>query len=145
MSVNVVILAAGQEHDGSIRAGQRLFSLKESMARAELWLLPRELQIRPSRQRGLDRVRLVADDDDDRGGGKGIRGAKNVLDQGQAARGVQNLGKTGFHPRSLACRKDDQMERIHRRFRARPRPCPAGASVRSRNSSAERSGSRSGS
>ena len=40
---------------------------------------------------------------------------------------------------------DDEMERVHRRFRARPRPCPAGASVRSRNSSAERSGSRSGS
>ena len=87
----------------------------------------------------------MADDDDDGGGGQGIGGAKDVLDEGQAARGVQNLGKTGFHPRSLACRKDDEVERVHRRFRARPRPGPAGASVRSRNSSADRSGSRSGS
>ena len=39
---------ARQEHDGSIRALQRLFSLEESMARAELGLLPRKLQIRPA-------------------------------------------------------------------------------------------------
>ena len=60
----------------------------------------------------------VAHDDDDRCGGKGIGGAKNVLDQRQAARSVQNLGKAGFHPCSLAGRKDDQVERVHRRFRA---------------------------
>ena len=66
------------------------------MARAELGLLPRELQIRPSRQRGLHGVGLVADDDHDRGGGKGIGGAKDVLDQRQAAAACRTLGRRDF-------------------------------------------------
>ena len=136
---------AGQQNDGPCLTGKRLFRLKQGMTRAELRILAREPEVRPSRQRRLHGLGLVADDDHDGRGGNGIGRAKDVLNQGQAGRGVQNLGKSGFHPRSLACRKDDEVERVHRRFRIRPRPGPAGASVRSRNSSAERSGSRSGS
>ena len=122
------------------------FGLQQSMTRAELGLLQRELKIRPCRQRRAHGVRLVADDDDDGGGGERVGGAKHVLDEWQAGRGVQNLRKTGFHPRSLAGRKDDEVERVHRRLPGPARGLVPRARRRDRGTRRpNRSGSRSGS
>ena len=108
---------------------QAPFGLQQRMARAELRLLDGKLRdpaVPPARActaSACDRRRRR------RRRARALGGAQHVLDERQAAAGVQHLGQRGLHPGALAGRKDDDVERVHRLFRARPRPGPAGASM----------------
>ena len=57
------------------------FRLQQSMTRAELGFLERELEIRPGLQGGAKRLCLMADDDHDRGWRDVLGGTQHVLDK----------------------------------------------------------------
>ena len=115
---------ARQQDDGADRAGERGFGLQESMTRAELGFLERKLKIRPRPQGGAQGVRLMADDDHDRGWRDVLSGTQHVLDKWQTGGRMEHLRQTGFHPRALAGGKDHEMDGSHRFFRVRARVVP---------------------
>ena len=93
-----------------VAPAQRRLGGQKRVAGPELWLLDHKREACVARQRRLDGVRLVADDDGRRLRREGCGSREHVLDHRQAGDAVQHLRPRGFHPRALARREDDDVE-----------------------------------
>ena len=69
-----------------VAPAQQRLRLQQRVAGAELRLLQCKAQAQPFRERRLDLIRLVADDDDGRRRAERVGRAQDVFDEGQAAR-----------------------------------------------------------
>src|SRR5262245_28032053 len=101
---------AGQQDDGPLLPFQRRSRLEQRVTRSELRLLRDELQLMPLRERSLDLVGAVADDNRDARRLQGGRGPQNAFDERQAANPMQDLGQQGLHPRALTGGQDDDVD-----------------------------------
>ena len=75
-------------------------------SRPQLWLLNHNLETGMPRQRGLQGIRLVTNDDGHRTG-RQRGGGQDVLDDRSARNRVKHFGQRRLHPDALAPRHDD--------------------------------------
>ena len=83
---------AGQQNYRSLSSLQRRFSLEQRVPGPKLRLLQCKHQTRPFRERLLDLIGAVTDDDDGGCRRKGFGNTEHVLDQTEASDFVENLG-----------------------------------------------------
>jgi len=91
-----------QQHHDPARSAQLRLCLHQCVPCAELRLLQCKAEAQPFVKHTLHLFGQMTDDDSGGGGIEGIGGAEDVLNEGQARRFVQHLRELGFHPRSLA-------------------------------------------
>jgi hypothetical protein len=80
---------------------------------AELGLLQGEFDAFPAAQECLDGIRTVADDNDYRSRGQGIRRLDDLLDHGTPGDGMKDLRQRRLHSRSLPGGENDNVSSGH--------------------------------